>query len=97
MNKCKFIKAWIGNCNRTSSDSFCEEHEGIACVNCREQATHECEETMGMVCGAPLCDDCEHTIQSNGCNSGGELPEGLRTHCRRGEQVYKPWYMWEDF
>ena len=92
---CRFSKAWVGQCKEEADESgFCKEHKGVKCVSCGEQATHDCDQTMGaFVCGAPLCDDCEHTIQSNGCNSGGELPDGLGTHCKITEQVYKPWYM----
>lgn len=90
---CRFDLAWIGQCKNVADESgFCEKHKDIKCVSCGEQATHECAETMGLVCGAPLCDNCEHTIQSNGCNSGGELPKGLKHHCKITEQVFKPWY-----
>ena len=95
-DKCKFDLAWIGRCEETAVENgCCQKHFNIKCCSCGEQATHECSETMGLVCGAPLCDNCEHTIQSNGCNSGGTLPEGLRHHCRKDAQVYKPWYMKE--
>lgn len=94
MNKCKFNRAWIGLCNKPTKENndYCEEHSNLICVSCGKPATHECAETMGFVCGAPLCDDCEHTIQSNGCNSQGELPEGYKTHCRKDKQVYTSWF-----
>ena len=90
---CCFDLAWIGKCKNVADDSgYCEEHKGIMCCSCGEKATRECEETMSLLCGAPLCDNCEHTIHSNGCNSGGELPDGLKGHCKKSEQVFKPWY-----
>ena len=90
---CNFELAWIGKCkNEPTENGMCDEHTKIKCCSCGKQATHECAETMGLVCGAPLCDDCEHTTRSNGCNSGGELPEGLEGHCKKDEQVFKPWY-----
>lgn len=90
---CRFDLAWIGQCKNPADESgFCEKHKDIKCVSCGEQATHECAETMGLVCGAPLCDNCEHTIQSNGCNSGGDLPKGFKSHCKITDQVFKPWY-----
>ena len=93
-NECKFSKAWIGTCKKPADESgFCEEHKGQVCCSCGKQATHDCAETMQFVCGFFLCDDCEHTIQSNGRNSGGNLPDGLRSHCRKEDQVYKPAYM----
>ena len=94
MKKCKFDKAWIGKCKNDADESgYCEEHKDIMCCSCGAKATHECSETMGLVCGAPLCDDCEHTINSNGCNSGGTSPEGLKSHCKKSDQKYFSWYV----
>ncbi len=95
MYKCKWIKAWIGQCGNMAHDTFCEEHIR-KCSSCGTQATHDCEETLGLVCGAPLCDDCTHTLRENGCNAGAPLPSGLGNHCKKNEQVYKPWYMMEE-
>lgn len=96
-NKCIFDLAWIGKCSKPADETgICEEHKKEICCSCGQQATHQCAETFGLVCGAPLCSDCEHTIQSNGCNSGGTHPEGLKGHCKKSEQVYKPWYMKDD-
>jgi hypothetical protein len=93
MSKCNFNKAWVGPCgNELGANEFCEEHHEVKCASCKGKATRECSETMGLVCGAPLCNDCEHTIRDNGCNSGAPLPEGLRGHCKKTEQVHKPWY-----
>jgi hypothetical protein len=92
---CKFNLAWVGPCKEETEVEFCEKHSNLKCCSCGEQATRECPETMGLVCGAPLCNNCEHTMRSNGCNSGGELPEGLKGHCKKTEQVYQPWYMRE--
>ena len=93
-NKCKYDLAWIGKCNVVILDEsdFCEKHKNEKCSSCGEPATHQCSETMGLVCGAPLCDKCEHTICENGCNSGAPLPTGLKYHCKKDEQVYTPWY-----
>lgn len=91
--KCSFKLAWKGECGASTSSKYCKEHNSVMCSSCGKKATRECEETMGLVCGAPLCDDCEHTIRSNGSNSGGTLPEGLKGHCKKSEQVYKPWYV----
>lgn len=98
MGQCKFNKAWQGQCKNEAIEGsdFCKEHTGLKCSSCGEPATRECDETMGLVCGAPLCDNCEHTIQSNGCNNGGELPAGYKAHCRKGEQVFTPWFTRDD-
>lgn len=88
---CKFVEAWIGQCKKEPENDFCIEHSVIICVSCGKQATHTCDETSSFVCGAPLCEDCEHTICSNGCNSGGDRPSGLKAHCKKTEQVFLPW------
>jgi len=91
-NKCKYSLAWIGYCNKHADNScICEEHKKEVCSSCGKQATHQCEETMGLVCGAPLCDECEHTLCDNGCNGGGNYPPHLKGHCKKTEQVYKSW------
>ena len=81
------------NANEQKHQIADEEHLHLKCSSCGNTATHMCEETMGLVCGAPLCDDCEHTICENGCNSGAPLPKGYKWHCRKDSQVYQPWYM----
>ncbi|MFW6030045.1 MAG: hypothetical protein ACOCRO_07295 [Halanaerobiales bacterium] len=89
---CKFNKAWIGKCNKPTvpGSDFCEEHNNMKCSSCGQQATHECHETFGLVCGSPLCDKCEHEIAKDGTN-GGTI-----AHCRKDKQKYKPWYKREE-
>lgn len=92
---CGFLRAWVGKCKTpvTHPDGRCSEHTGLICSSCGAPATHDCDETMGaFICGALLCDECEHTLYSNGCNSGGALPEGLGSHCKKTEQVYQSWW-----
>ncbi len=93
-SQCQFDKAWIGKCDNptTEGSKYCKEHTDLKCCSCGKQATRECSETMQFVCGFPLCDDCEHTIRSNGCSSGGDLLKDLKGHCKKTEQVYQPWY-----
>lgn len=89
---CKFNEAWVGQCkNEATENGYCAKHKDLYCSSCGEKATHSCPETMGLVCGAPLCDECEHTIQDNGCNSGGKLPSGYKSHCKKNSQVYLTW------
>jgi len=97
--KCRFIKAWIGQCkNDAIEGEFCKEHADLKCCSCGAQATHECDETGQFVCGAPLCDNCEHTIAKDGTNGGigfirtSPLPKGYKSHCRKDAQIYQPWY-----
>lgn len=90
---CQFDQAWTGQCKSPADESgYCDKHK-LKCSSCGEPANHDCSETMGLVCGAPLCAECEHTTHSNGCNSGGDLPQGYKNHCKIIDQVYKPWYM----
>lgn len=92
MGECIYRLAWKGRCGTiTASGDYCEEHLNKICESCGKKATHQCEETSQFVCGAPLCDDCVHTTCENGTNTG-KLPPGLGRHCRKTEQVYKPWY-----
>lgn len=67
MGKCKFDIAWRGNCGKdTLGDSdYCQEHLGVKCSVCGEQATHECSETSSFVCGTALCDKAECITEHN--------------------------------
>ena len=90
---CIFEEAWVGKCKQEPENDFCKDHIDKECCSCGKQATHSCEETNGgFVCGALLCEDCEHTLCENGCNGGAPRPQGLKPHCRKIEQVYLPWY-----
>jgi hypothetical protein len=98
MKKCSYGLAWVGNCGKpVVKDGFCEDHIGLDCCSCGEQATHECEETGQFVCGFPLCDNCVHTIAKDGTNGGigynaSSLPKGYKPHCRKEDQFYQPWF-----
>lgn len=92
--KCFYSLAWVGPCNKTAgTNGLCEEHSKEKCCSCGEQATRQCPETAQFVCGESLCNECEHTICENGCNSGAKLPEGYKEHCKKDKQIYTPWYM----
>jgi hypothetical protein len=100
--QCKFKEAWVGQCKDEADESgFCEKHKKEKCCSCDAQATHSCEETGMFVCGAPLCDNCEHSIFPDGCNGGvgfneHPTPEGMKRHCKKTEQKYTPWYTRES-
>jgi hypothetical protein len=96
---CGFSKAWIGRCKQevTGAHGMCFEHGKLKCVSCGAQATHDCEETGQFVCGAPLCNECEHTTAPDGTNGGigfnaQKLPDGMLQHCKKTEQRFRPWY-----
>lgn len=101
--QCKFEKAWVGQCKNDAvkGADYCNEHLGKTCVSCGAQATHECCETGQFVCGCDLCDDCTHNTHPMGHNGGigfnaVEFPEGMKTHCKKSEQKYAPWYVDEE-
>lgn len=79
---CSFDLAWIGKCGKPN----CEKHATLKCGSCGAPATHECDETMGLVCGVPLCADCEHEISDDGTNGR------TMRHCRKDAQKFLPWY-----
>ena len=101
-NQCKWVEAWIGQCQKEADESgFCNIHKNIHCTSCGQQATHNCEETGQFVCGASLCDDCQHSIFPDGTNGGvgfnqQSLPEGMNRHCKKTEQKFLPWYKRKD-
>lgn len=96
---CGFSEAWIGECK---NDCPCEKHANLKCVSCGAKATRSCEETGQFCCGAPLCDECEHTIAEDGTNGNigffrtAKFPDGYKEHCKKSEQVYQPWYMRDE-
>ncbi len=98
MSVCGFGMAWIGRCKEPAEEGCrCEKHAHKVCVSCGAPATHECDETGQFVCGADLCDECEHTIFPGGTNGGIGFnaetpPEGMRWHCKKTEQKYRSWW-----
>lgn len=99
MTQCIFDVSWIGRCkNEATDNNFCFVHH-LACASCGAPAIRDCDETGQLVCGAPLCDGCEHTTRSDGTNGGigfyetAPLPAGMRSNVRKTDQVFKPWYM----
>lgn len=100
---CGFNEAWIGDCKTSvaKEGDRCFKHTDLTCGSCGAPATHTCAETGQFVCGAPLCDDCEHTIVESGNNGGIGFnaqapPEGMKSHCKKTEQRYKPWHAREE-
>ena len=87
---CIFSNCWVGPCRKeTVGDSeFCQEHEKDVCGSCGKKATQSCGETMGpLVCGVPLCDQCEHELDEQGTN-GSHFK-----HCKKGDQIYIMWLL----
>lgn len=96
--KCGFSVAWVGKCENPKP---CAAHANSKCCSCSAPATHECFETMGsFVCGAHLCDECEHTIWPGGCNGpsavGETLPEDMKGHVKKNEQRFDTWWVQEE-
>lgn len=57
---CTYSRAWIGPCGKPGERGRCPDHASVVCSCCGASATGECPQTGGLVCGYPLCDDCEH-------------------------------------
>ncbi len=93
---CQFSEAWIGKCQQ-DGEQYCDVHKNLVCDSCGAKATGSCDATGQFCCGAPLCNDCEHTIFPDGTNGGvgfnqEPLIEGLHRHCKKTEQKFTPWY-----
>lgn len=87
-SKCRFILAWCGPCGKpVSKDGLCEKHAAMRCNSCKAQATRECEFTGGVVCGFPLCDDCEHAAVND--SNRGFLGMGNTKHRPKAEAESK--------
>jgi hypothetical protein len=86
MNKCKFDRAWIGACGaECGEETYCLAHRKVKCTVCGEQATHECPEAGSLVCGYPLCDNCEGYQDKEGRNADftGFIGTGVHRHRRK--------------
>lgn len=65
VHKCIYDRAWVGYCGNQvePNNVYCNDHKHLRCTVCGENATKECSETYGLVCGRPLCDTCECTCR----------------------------------
>ena len=64
MSRCVFIEANGSQCPYDANDTsdYCNDHDGLECVRCGSQATHECGVTThNLLCSAYLCDVCHAT------------------------------------
>lgn len=96
---CKFNEAWIGICKEenVNQTDYCEKHLNIKCDICGNQATHNCAETMQLVCGVNLCDseECrlEHFYRTHGYAIGTilylEEKLGLKSIFVVGKEQYE--------
>ena len=59
---CNFDEAWRGKCKNENviNSDYCKKHIDLKCIVCGNKATHTCDHTFQFVCGAELCDNCEH-------------------------------------
>lgn len=64
MNKCNYDIPWCGKCDQPRlydeqgvELAGCAEHWDKKCVICEKSATRGCDNTSGLVCGTPLCDN----------------------------------------
>lgn len=61
MTACTFVKPWQGECGDagTGDPPRCEEHTDLECGVCGAPAVTRCKASFGMMCGNPLCEDCD--------------------------------------
>ena len=58
---CKFAPVWQNLCGKpVFADGLCATHYEQKCCRCGKQAVRECDYASSLVCGAPLCADCNH-------------------------------------
>lgn len=62
---CRFEISWQGKCGKPSTNGWCSKHERLTCCSCGAKATKDCEHTGSLVCGAPLCDTCGHSLEND--------------------------------
>lgn len=62
---CRFKLSWQGKCGKPSTNGWCSKHEKLKCCSCGAKATKDCEHTSSLVCGAPLCDTCGHSLEDD--------------------------------
>lgn len=58
-NKCIYFRAWIGSCKKDGFP-YCKEHSEARCCSCGKQAVGGCSHSLSFVCGADLCETCDH-------------------------------------
>lgn len=63
---CQFEVSWVGRCATPSTNGWCSKHENLKCCSCGAKATHDCDHTGSLVCGAPLCKTCHHSLNGHG-------------------------------
>lgn len=60
---CEWDIAWVGRCGEPTPSGirYCAKHtETCVCCN-KRPANRDCDASvLGLVCGAPLCDQCHH-------------------------------------
>lgn len=91
---CGFNKAWIGACQHTveKKGDKCPEHAPMKCCSCGEPATRDCGHTgIQFVCGAPLCDGCDHGAPEKGKEGWFNLGGGHHKKELCKEQWEKRW------
>ena len=59
---CQFEESWVGTCKKPSTNGWCSKHEALKCCSCGKKAVRDCEHTSSLVCGAPLCATCHHSL-----------------------------------
>lgn len=62
---CRFEISWKGPCAKPSTNGWCSKHEKLTCCSCGKKATRDCDQASSLVCGAPLCETCAHSLNGD--------------------------------
>jgi len=83
--KCNYDVPYQGQCQNPVDSPLdrCDEHKGRVCCSCGAPATRDCSMASSMVCGAPLCDDCEHITAHNQLSEPGSRWKRMPSHVKR--------------
>ena len=82
---CKFDEKGWSPCKKPSTNGWCSKHEKLKCCSCGKKAVKSCDTGMGgLLCGVPLCSDCEHDQ-----DSGDHVIKEVADENRRKEKEEK--------
>ncbi len=82
---CLLEVSWVGKCDKPSTNGWCSKHENLKCCSCGAKATQDCDHGSSLICGAPLCETCQHSLDGDRHVTGAVYKE--QTDKRKQEEV----------
>jgi len=81
--KCEYKIAYA-SCDKPAQNRrvFCAKHLKAKCVSCGSPSTHQCDETLSLVCGYDLCDNCEHSFSLEHGHTHAPIKKKSQTNVR---------------